>query len=84
MSGVPSPDLKRYFTEARRWDQDRLASALRSRRLAWSAAAVATGLAVIATGAVAMLTPLKSTEPFVIRVDQTTGAVDVMLSLIHI
>ena len=34
MSGVPSPDLKRYFTEARRWDQDRLASALRSRRLA--------------------------------------------------
>lgn len=81
MSGVPSPDLKRYFTEARRWDQDRLASALRSRRLAWSAAAVATGLAVIATGAVAMLTPLKSTEPFVIRVDQTTGAVDVMRGL---
>ncbi len=81
MSGVPSPELKRYFTEARRWDQDRLASALRSRRLAWSAAAVAAGLAVIATGAVAMLTPLKSTEPFVIRVDQTTGAVDVLRGL---
>lgn len=81
MSGVPSPELKRYFTEARRWDQDRLASALRSRRLAWSAAALATGLAVIATGAVAMLTPLKSTEPFVIRVDQATGAVDVMRGL---
>ena len=80
MSGVPSSELKRYFTEARRWDQDRLASALRSRRLAWSAAAVATGLAGIATGAVAMLTPLKSTEPFVIRVDRTTGAVDVVLS----
>lgn len=35
MSGVPSEELKRYFTEARRWDQDRLASALQSRRLAW-------------------------------------------------
>lgn len=81
MSGVPSSELKRYFTEARRWDQDRLASALRSRRLAWSAAALATGLAVIATGAVAMLTPLKSTEPFVIRVDRTTGAVDVVRGL---
>ena len=81
MSGVPSSELKRYFTEARRWDQDRLASAVRSRRLAWSAAALATGLAVIATGAVAMLTPLKSTEPFVIRVDRTTGAVDVVRGL---
>ena len=42
MTGVPSEDLKRYFTEARRWDQDRLASALRSRRLAWTAAGAAT------------------------------------------
>ena len=81
MSGVPSADLKRYFSEARRWDQDRLASALRSRRLAWAAAALSTGLAVIATGAVVMLTPLKSTEPFVVRVDQTTGAVDVVRGL---
>ena len=81
MSGVPSQELKRYFSEARRWDQDRLASALRSRRLAWSAAGLSTALAVIATGAVAVLTPLKSTEPFVIRVDQATGAVDVMRGL---
>ena len=58
MSGVPSPDLKRYFAEARRWDQDRLASALRSRRLAWSAAALATGLAVISTGAAVSYTHL--------------------------
>lgn len=34
MSGVPSNELKRYFTEAKRWDQDRLASAVRSKRLA--------------------------------------------------
>ena len=81
MTGVPSDGLQRYFVEARRWDQDRLASALRSRRLAWSAAALATGLAVVSTGAVALLTPLKSTEPFVIRVDQATGAVDVMRGL---
>ena len=36
---------------------------------------------MVSTGAVALLTPLKSTEPFVIRVDQATGAVDVMRGL---
>jgi type IV secretion system protein VirB8 len=81
MTGVPAPDLKAYFAEARRWDQDRLASALRSRRLAWTAAGAATALAITATTAVALLTPLKTSEPFVIRVDQSTGAVDVVRGL---
>ncbi len=81
MSGVPQGDLKTYFDEARRWDQDRLADAMRSRRLAWSVAACAGALALAAVGAVAALTPLKSVEPFVVRVDQTTGAVDVMTGL---
>ena len=81
MTGVPSSDLKAYFAEARRWDQDRLSAALRSRRLAWTVAAVAAGLTVVAVTAVAVLTPLKTTEPFVVRVDQTTGAVDVVRGL---
>jgi type IV secretion system protein VirB8 len=81
MSGVPSNDLKRYFAEAKRWDQDRLASAVRSKRLAWTVAAVAGGLAITATVAVVGLTPLKSVEPFVIRVDQATGAVDLARGL---
>lgn len=81
MTGVPSGDLKRYFAEARRWDQDRLSSALRSRRLAWIAAGAATALAVSATMAVILLTPLKTSEPFVIRVDQATGVVDVVRGL---
>lgn len=81
MTGVPSKELKRYFAEARRWDQDRLASALRSRRFAWVMAGVATALATSATVAVALLTPLKTSEPFVIRVDQSTGAVDVVRGL---
>ena len=81
MSGVPSEELKRYFTEARRWDQDRLASALQSRRLAWAAAGVAAALAISATAAVTFLTPLKTSEPFVIRVDRTTGSVDVVRGL---
>ena len=81
MTGVPSGDLKGYFEEARRWDQDRLASAQRSKRLAWTVAACSGALAVVAVGAVAALTPLKTVEPFVVRVDQSTGAVDVMTGL---
>ena len=81
MTGVPSSDLKTYFAEAKRWDQDRLASALRSRRLAWFVAGAACLLSVASVVAVASLTPLKTTEPFVIRVDQTSGAVDVVRGL---
>jgi type IV secretion system protein VirB8 len=81
MTGVPSSDLKAYFEESKSWEQDRLASALRSKRLAWTVAAGACVLAVAAVGAVAALTPLKTVEPFVVRVDRSTGAVDVMTGL---
>jgi len=81
MTGVPTSDLKVYFDEAKRWDQDRLASAERSKRLAWTVAAGAGALAVVAIGALAALTPLKTVEPFVVRVDRSTGAVDVMTGL---
>ena len=81
MTGVPGSELKMYFEEARRWDQDRLASALRSRGLTWTVAGVAAILALAGVGAVAALAPLKTVEPFVVRVDNTTGAVDVMTGL---
>jgi type IV secretion system protein VirB8 len=41
-------------------------------------AAGATLVAVVAVGAVAALTPLKRVEPFVIRVDNSSGVVDVV------
>ena len=81
MTGVLGDDLKGYFDEARRWDQDRLAAAQRSKRLAWTVAVCAGVLALAAVGAVAALTPLKTVEPFVVRVDRSTGAVDVMTGL---
>lgn len=81
MTGVTGGDLKAYFEEAKRWDQDRLAAAERSKRLAWVVAACAGVLAFAAVGAVAALTPLKTVEPFVVRVDRATGAVDVMTGL---
>jgi type IV secretion system protein VirB8 len=81
MSLVRQDDLKAYLREARSWDEERLTSLRRSRRLAWTAAGLATLLAVAAVGAVIALAPLKSVEPFVVRVDRTTGAVDIMTAL---
>ncbi len=81
MTGVPAFDLKTYFAEARSWDADRLAAARRSQRLAWTVAACACALAIACAGAVAALSPLKSVQPFVVRVDRATGAVDVVTGL---
>lgn len=76
-----APDLKPYFDEAKSWNADRLRAAERSRRFAWGVAAFAGVVATVAVGAVAALSPLKSVEPFVVRVDRATGAVDVMTAL---
>jgi type IV secretion system protein VirB8 len=73
--------LKEYFERARRFDQDRLLTAYRSTRTAWSVAAVSAVLAACSVVAVAALAPLKSVEPFVIRVDNATGIVDVVSAL---
>lgn len=75
------PDLRTYFAEARSWNADRIRSAERSRRLAWIVAGFASLMAMTALGAVAALSPLKTVEPFVVRVDRATGAVDVMTAL---
>jgi len=78
---VETESLKSYFEKARRFDQDRLIHAERSTRIAWSIAIGASILAAAAIFAIAALTPLKSVEPFVIRVDKSTGIVDVVSAL---
>lgn len=78
---IGQDDLKAYFDRARRWEQDRLIAAERSKRLAWTVAGVACCLTLASVGAVAALAPLKSVEPYVIRVDNATGIVDVVASL---
>jgi len=78
---VTIDSLKEYFDKARRFDQDRMVSAERSKRLAWFVAIVASVLACVSVAAVVALTPLKTVEPFVIRVDNSTGIVDVVSAM---
>ena len=73
-----SPELKGYFQEAVSWDIDRLAQAIRRTRIAWGIAALGWTCAVALSAALALLMPLKTVEPYVIRVDNTTGIVDIV------
>ena len=71
-------EVAEYFEAARGWDYDRVQAERRSARRAWVIAVVATTVALTAVVAVAALTPLTSVQPFVIRVDNATGVVDVV------
>ncbi len=71
-------ELEAYWQEAAAWDFDRVAQLSRSERNAWRAAAVAGLCALLCASALALLVPLKQLVPFIVRVDNTTGIVDVV------
>lgn len=79
--GVKSKgDLDRYFEEAKSWDHDRAREATRQKKVAYrvGAAGVLFGLAMLGWHVAA---PLRSVEPYVVRVDRQTGGVDVLTRL---
>jgi type IV secretion system protein VirB8 len=75
---VKSELLTAYFTEAASWDADRVAQADRNATRAWRVAGAGWVCAMACAVALAVLVPLKRVEPFVVRVDNSTGIVDVV------
>lgn len=72
---------KKYFEEARDWDADKESRTKRSEKRAWTVAGALLVVAVLEGIGLASLAPLKTVEPFVIRVDNNTGVVDVVSTL---
>ena len=72
------PAVERYFGDVQSWELDRAKRAERSAKIAWVVASAAGITAILAVMAVAGLTPLKQPVPVVIRVDNSTGIVDVV------
>ena len=70
--------LENYLREAQSWELDRARRAERSAKVAWIVAAVAAAIAVLSVAAVTGLTPLKQPVPVVIRVDSSSGIVDIV------
>jgi type IV secretion system protein VirB8 len=71
-------ELQAYLDEAASWDEDRVAQSRRSARIAWRAAAAGWTCSVASAVALVALMPLKRVDPFVVRVDNSTGIVDVV------
>lgn len=71
-------ELDGYLAEAASWDEDRVERAARSAAVAWRVAAAGWLCAIAGSAALALLVPLKRVDPYLIRVDSTTGAVDVV------
>ncbi|WP_212112515.1 virB8 family protein [Bartonella queenslandensis] len=74
-------DIEQYIAEARSFDQDRMLASRRTTRASLAIAGIAVIVALISSLAVITLTPLKTVEPFVIRVDNSTGIVEVVEAL---
>jgi type IV secretion system protein VirB8 len=75
------PAIEEYFREAESWDRDRAAQLRRSERAAWWAAGTGWLCAIASALALALLMPLKRVDPFLVRVDSSTGVVDVVPAL---
>jgi type IV secretion system protein VirB8 len=71
-------ELEAYCQEAVAWDVDRIAQLHRTERIAWVAAAAGALCTVLCASALMLLVPLKRIAPFLVRVDNTTGIVDVV------
>lgn len=67
-----------YVAEARGWEADRIQRETRSRGVAWIVAGVAVVLALAMALALATLVPLKQTEPYLVRVEKSSGITDVL------
>ncbi|EJE4183743.1 Type IV secretory pathway component [Vibrio parahaemolyticus] len=72
---------KRYFQEASEWDQDTMLRTKKSEKRAWTVAISVGIIAALEAVGLATLAPLKTVEPYVIRVDNNTGVVDVVSTL---
>lgn len=70
--------LKTYFEEAASWDADRVRQGRRTVRLALGVAGAGWLAVLLLCAALMLLMPLKRVEPFVVRVDNATGIVDVV------
>lgn len=78
---VSKKEEQAYFKEAKSWDSDRINELKKSRRLAWYVAGSAVAVAVMLSGALLTLIPLHTIEPYVVRVDSSTGIVDQVVKI---
>jgi len=73
--------LERYLEETVSWEVDKINSLRRSHFAAWCLAIAGLSIGAICAWAVGQLSPLKTVVPYVIRVNETSGTVDIIKAL---
>lgn len=71
----------KMFEAAKKFEQSRIDMVKRSNKIAWGISGISLVMTAAAIGAVFILTPLKTVEPYVIQVDKTTGQTDIIYAL---
>ncbi len=74
-------EFRTYVEESKGLERDFIEEQVRSKAVAWRVAAVSWVLLALAISGFMVLMPLKKVEPFVVRVDNATGAVDIVTVL---
>ena len=69
-------EAQKYIQAEQDFEKSEIDRVRKNAKIAWRLSFVMTGLAALSIFAIAMLTPLKTVQPFVIRVDNNTGLTD--------
>ncbi|HEZ0680627.1 type VI secretion protein [Neisseria meningitidis] len=80
---APNPQQQglKFIQEAKEFHKSEIDRVRKNSRIAWRISGVCLVITGLAVGAVAGLTPLKTTQPFLVRVDNNTGVTDVVTTL---
>lgn len=81
LEAVAATNEKQFLKEAQSWETDKTIQLVKSRKRALWFGGMGWGLAVLAVAALAALTPLKRVDMKLLRVDNATGAVDVITEM---
>ncbi|EPN0316294.1 virB8 family protein [Vibrio vulnificus] len=78
---APAGVVAKYLKLMENFESDRVEYIKKQNKIAWRVAGGAGVIATLAVGAVIAIAPLKTVEPYVIRVDNNTGYTDVVSPL---
>ena len=77
----PLQQSKGFVQSANEFEKSRIQSIKRFNKISWSITFISLIVTVLSLFAVAMMSPLKTVEPFVIRVDNNTVATYILTTL---
>ncbi len=77
----PIEQARDFINAAEEFENSRIEEAYKSKKVAWRVATAGMLIGIMGVAAVVIILPLKTTEHWLIRVDNNTGAVDVVKSL---